>query len=283
MRSPSSDESENGDCRFQTAGRAGRDAGRGVIPVAVPLSGLYRVVGRDRGVQHRHLDAERGGGLADDQPRSRPVHRFAGAGGNIASAVPVRSSGRGACRHRRSPPAAHCHPSSDRGAGGGIRRAGLAGTGHPGPASRLHLRGGDGSGARHAGLAVDRSAVGTAATAATGRRSQQYWSQYQPRGRPALAGIIIAAWGIAAPFWVNALSTLGVIAGLVWWRSQRSGDAPRLPPEQFFRAIGTGLRHGRHNPALRATLIRAAGFFIFGSAYWALLPLVARNQVAGGP
>ena len=34
---------------------------------------------------------------------------------------------------------------------------------------------------------------------------------------------------------------------------------------------------------MRATLIRAAGFFIFGSAYWALLPLVARNQVAGGP
>ena len=99
---------------------------------------------------------------------------------------------------------------------------------------------------------------------------------------PALAGIIIAAWGIAAPFWVNALSTLGVIAGLVGWRSRQSGN-PRLPPEQFFRAIGTGLRHGRHNPALRATLIRAAGFFIFGSAYWALLPLVARNQVAGGP
>src|SRR5215813_3052445 len=41
---------------------------------------------------------------------------------------------------------------------------------------------------------------------------------------PALAGIIIAAWGIAAPFWVNALSTLGVIAGLVWWRSQQSGN-----------------------------------------------------------
>ena len=39
----------------------------------------------------------------------------------------------------------------------------------------------------------------------------------------------------------------------------------------------------RHNPHLRATLIRAAGFFIFASAYWALLPLVARNQIAGGP
>jgi MFS family permease len=99
---------------------------------------------------------------------------------------------------------------------------------------------------------------------------------------PALAGIIIAAWGMAAPFWVNALSTLGVIAALVWWRPPDHGTN-HLPPERFHRAIGTGLRHARHNGHLRATLIRAAGFFIFASAYWALLPLVARNQVAGGP
>ena len=31
------------------------------------------------------------------------------------------------------------------------------------------------------------------------------------------------------------------------------------------------------------TLIRAAGFFLFASAYWALLPLVAREQIASGP
>lgn len=99
---------------------------------------------------------------------------------------------------------------------------------------------------------------------------------------PALAGIIIAAWGTAAPFWINALATLGVIAALIWWHP-REGGAHHLPAEQFHRAIATGLRHARHNPPLRATLIRAAGFFIFASAYWALLPLVARNQVAGGP
>ena len=100
---------------------------------------------------------------------------------------------------------------------------------------------------------------------------------------PALAGVIIVAWGLASPFWMNALMTVGVIAGLIWWRPQDDGAARRLPPEQFHRAIGAGLRHARHNPQLRATLIRAAGFFMFASAYWALLPLVARNQVAGGP
>jgi len=43
------------------------------------------------------------------------------------------------------------------------------------------------------------------------------------------------------------------------------------------------LRHARYNPHLRATLIRSAAFFLFASAYWALLPLVARQQIAGGP
>jgi MFS family permease len=99
---------------------------------------------------------------------------------------------------------------------------------------------------------------------------------------PALAGVIIGIWGLSAPFWLNAVSTLGVVTALIWWQPNDAA-ASRLPPERFGRAIGAGLRHARHNPELRATLVRAAGFFIFASAYWALLPLVARNQIAGGP
>ncbi len=99
---------------------------------------------------------------------------------------------------------------------------------------------------------------------------------------PALAGLFIGALGIAAPFWINAITNLGVVAALVWWRPlQRSSQ--HLPPERFGSAMLIGLRHARRNPHLRATLIRATGFFLFASAYWALLPLVARNQVHGGP
>ena len=56
-----------------------------------------------------------------------------------------------------------------------------------------------------------------------------------------------------------------------------------MPAERFGQAILAGLRYARHNSHLRATLIRATGFFLFASAYWALLPLVARQQIAGGP
>jgi MFS family permease len=99
---------------------------------------------------------------------------------------------------------------------------------------------------------------------------------------PALAGLIIAAWGLAAPFWLNALSSLGVIAALLWWRPA-SDTSRHLPPERFGAALRAGLRHARHNPHLGATLKHAIGFVFFASAYWALLPLVARDQVRGGP
>jgi predicted MFS family arabinose efflux permease len=99
---------------------------------------------------------------------------------------------------------------------------------------------------------------------------------------PALGGAVTAALGIAAPFWINAISNLGVVGGLLWWRSPQKG-AGHLPAERFGSALRTGIRYARNNPHLRATLIRAVGFFLFASAYWALLPLVARNQIAAGP
>ena len=99
---------------------------------------------------------------------------------------------------------------------------------------------------------------------------------------PALGGVLAVVSGIAAPFWVNAFSNLGSIGVLWWWRSPTRSSAG-LPAERFAGAIRSGLRYARHNPPLRATLLRAVGFFFFAGAYWALLPLVARTQIGGGP
>src|SRR5580698_2116746 len=99
---------------------------------------------------------------------------------------------------------------------------------------------------------------------------------------PALGGIIVGALGIAAPFWVDAVSNIGVIAALIWWHAPKKSGSP-LPPEPFGSAVRTGLRYARYNSFLSATLIRTIAFFVFGSAYWALLPLVARTQIVGGP
>ena len=99
---------------------------------------------------------------------------------------------------------------------------------------------------------------------------------------PALGGVTISGFGIVAPFWLKRSPILAIVGALLWWREpNRPGTL--LPAERFGRAIWTGLRHARSNPHLRGTMLRAAGFFLFASAYWALLPLVARTQIAGGP
>ena len=73
-----------------------------------------------------------------------------------------------------------------------------------------------------------------------------------------------------------------MIAALLWWRAPRK-SADSLPAERLTSAVRTGLRHAANNRYLRATLMRALAFFPFASAYWALLPLVARSQMVQGP
>ena len=98
---------------------------------------------------------------------------------------------------------------------------------------------------------------------------------------PALGGVIITAVGIAAPFWINAASNLASVAALAWWRGPPPRPKP-LPAERFLGAIRSGIRYARHSKRLRATLVRAVAFFLFASAYWALLPLVARERLGAG-
>lgn len=98
---------------------------------------------------------------------------------------------------------------------------------------------------------------------------------------PAVAGMLITAIGLAAPFAVNAASFLVIIGALLLWKPEESPPR-RLPPEPILLSMLTGLRHACHNGPLKATLLRSLAFFTFASAYWALLPLVARGLPGGG-
>ena len=98
---------------------------------------------------------------------------------------------------------------------------------------------------------------------------------------PALAGALIVATGLAAPFAVNAVCTLAIVGALLWWKPP-AVPARRLPPEHVFGAIRSGLHYTFNSPAIQHTLTRAAAFFVFASAFWALLPLVARDVLEGG-
>jgi MFS family permease len=99
---------------------------------------------------------------------------------------------------------------------------------------------------------------------------------------PAVAGLLIGALGVAAPYWLFAAANLGTITALLWWRAPRV-TTDSLPAERLTSAVRTGLRHAAYNSDFRATLIRTVAVYPFAAAYIALLPLVARSQMTQGP
>lgn len=97
---------------------------------------------------------------------------------------------------------------------------------------------------------------------------------------PALGGLLLGSFGSAVTYGVDVLSYVFVIAVLLWWRRQ-DNERDGLS-EKFFGAFRAGLRYARSSRELHIILIRAAVFFAFSSAVWALLPLVARQLLGGG-
>jgi len=98
---------------------------------------------------------------------------------------------------------------------------------------------------------------------------------------PALGGLIVAFSGPGASFLLNAASFLGIAAVLYRWHRAPRGSA--LPAERAVGAMRAGARYVRHSPAFRIVLIRSAAFIVFGSAIWALFPVLARFELKLGP
>lgn len=98
---------------------------------------------------------------------------------------------------------------------------------------------------------------------------------------PAIGGLIVAVAGAAATFAVNAASYFAVIYALMRW--QPKIDPSPLPRESLGRAISAGLRYVAMSPNIGKVVIRGFVFGLSASAILALLPLVARDLVHGGP
>ncbi|WP_269932396.1 MFS transporter [Aminobacter sp. HY435] len=98
---------------------------------------------------------------------------------------------------------------------------------------------------------------------------------------PAIGGIIVAAAGAAAAFAVNTLSYFALIIVLFRWRPQIPKNA--LPRETLGQAVGAGLRYVAMSPNIAKVLLRSFSFGFTAVVIQALLPLVARDLVAGGP
>ena len=98
---------------------------------------------------------------------------------------------------------------------------------------------------------------------------------------PAVGGLIVAASGPWAVFFLNAGSFLAIF--VVVYRWQPAPRASKLPPEEIIGAMRAGTRYLRHSPELQTVLVRCGAFIICASALWALLPQQARRGLGLSP
>ena len=94
---------------------------------------------------------------------------------------------------------------------------------------------------------------------------------------PAIAGGVIALWGVPPVFAINAACTLFLIVALLRWR--RPAAVTARTRERFIPALRTGGRYVRNEPVVRLILFRLAVFAAPATAMWALLPLIANRKL----
>ena len=93
---------------------------------------------------------------------------------------------------------------------------------------------------------------------------------------PAIAGLVVSGLGIPFVFGLNALSFAVFLVVLLGWRGY---TPPPRRPEPFVEATRAGLRYVWNAGVVRRVLVRLALFIVPASALWALLPLVAAQQL----
>jgi MFS family permease len=103
---------------------------------------------------------------------------------------------------------------------------------------------------------------------------------------PALGGLAVALFalattGAASVFLLNSLSFVGVILVLYRWKRNPLFKSA-LPAERIRGSVRAGIRYLRYAPMLQAAFARTLIFTLFVSAVWALLALVARNDLRQG-
>ncbi len=98
---------------------------------------------------------------------------------------------------------------------------------------------------------------------------------------PAIGGAVVAAIGAAAAFAINTICYIPLIAVLARWRRPENPNV--LPRETLGIAIAAGVRYVAMSPRICAVLVRAVVFCVGAGAVMALMPLIAKVLIRGGP
>jgi MFS family permease len=97
---------------------------------------------------------------------------------------------------------------------------------------------------------------------------------------PALGGIVVATWGEAMAFGLNALSFLAVLLALLAMRLPPSPARPRNPASAGGSELREGLRYLRRDRPVLGLVVMIAAFSLIGFPAAVLLPALA-DEVLG--
>ena len=100
---------------------------------------------------------------------------------------------------------------------------------------------------------------------------------------PAIAGVVIAAFGTGVCFVVNAVSFLAVLAALASLREKELHAVERDPSARLVEGMRRALSFVRHDPQLRSVLGVVTVVSTIGFNFHVLVPLLAADTLEVGP
>lgn len=98
---------------------------------------------------------------------------------------------------------------------------------------------------------------------------------------PALSGFVLAHFGLAWAYWINAISFLAIIAALLSMSYRHIAPEQKTPATGLSAAI-EGLRYVRNEPLILSSMLLDF-FATFFSSATALLPIYAKDILHVGP
>jgi len=97
---------------------------------------------------------------------------------------------------------------------------------------------------------------------------------------PALAGAVAAGLSSGSALIVSAFFFVPMFVAMK--RAKPREAALPGVPERLLSGVMSGLRYVRHSTPMRALILRNLTFSVCASAFWALLPVIARDQLGLG-
>lgn len=94
---------------------------------------------------------------------------------------------------------------------------------------------------------------------------------------PALGGVLISIWDVSFAFAFNAISYIGIIGVLLWWKP----EPRKIERRPILPAVATGLRFCFGNGPIRRILARSFALGFCLSAYQSLVPAMVSGPLHG--